>query len=94
MDDGYVGAGLAWMAQKNKRNWERFNGETCQLGDNKEVYDAKLFGIAMAIRHAAQRFGQTPRGLRFLQTHKLHSVVSKMTRRVQDTLRERSIGES
>jgi hypothetical protein len=39
------------------RNWEGFNGGSYQLGDNKEVYDAELFGIAMVIRHAAQRFG-------------------------------------
>jgi hypothetical protein len=39
MDDGYVGARLAWKAQGNERNWEGFNGESYQLGDNKEVYD-------------------------------------------------------
>jgi hypothetical protein len=26
MDNGYVGAGLAWKAQGNERNWEGFNG--------------------------------------------------------------------
>jgi hypothetical protein len=57
VDDGYVGAGLARKAQENGRNWKGFNGESYRLGDKKEVYDAKLFGIAMAIRQAAQRFG-------------------------------------
>jgi hypothetical protein len=46
MDYGYVRAGLAWKAQDNERNWEELNGESYQLGDNKEVYDAELFGIA------------------------------------------------
>jgi hypothetical protein len=56
MDDEDVGAGLAWKAQENDSNWEVFNGDSCQLGDNKDAYDAELFGIAMTIRHAAQRF--------------------------------------
>jgi hypothetical protein len=42
MNDGYVGAGLTWKVQENERNWEWFNGESYQLGDNKEVYDAEL----------------------------------------------------
>jgi hypothetical protein len=53
----YVRTGLARKVQENQRNLEGFNGESYQLGDNKEVYDAELFGIAVAIRHAAQRFG-------------------------------------
>jgi ribonuclease HI len=57
IDDGYVGTGLIWTAQEYERNWEVFNGENYQLGDDNEVYDAEMFGIAMAIRHAAQRFG-------------------------------------
>jgi hypothetical protein len=52
MDDGYVGAGLALEAPENERNWEGFNGESYQLRDNKKVYNAELFGIAMSIRHA------------------------------------------
>jgi ribonuclease HI len=55
MDDEYVGAGLAWKAQENERNWEGFNGKSYQLGSKKEVYDAELFGIATAIRNATQR---------------------------------------
>jgi hypothetical protein len=55
--DGYAGAGLAWKARENERKWEGFNGENYRLDDNKEVYDAALLGIAMAIRHATQRFG-------------------------------------
>jgi hypothetical protein len=46
MSDRYVGA-------------ERHRGEL-PIRDNKEVYDAELFGIAMVIRHAAQKFGPGP----------------------------------
>jgi hypothetical protein len=31
-------------------------GESYKLGDNEEVYDGELFGIAMVIRHAVQIF--------------------------------------
>jgi hypothetical protein len=56
MDDGYVEAGLAWKVQENERNWKGFSGASYQLGDKKR-YDAELFWIAMAIRHAALKFG-------------------------------------
>jgi hypothetical protein len=45
MDYGYVGAELAWKAQRNKQNDEGFNRKSYQLGNNKEVYDAELLEL-------------------------------------------------
>jgi hypothetical protein len=74
MDDGYAGAGLAWMIQGNECNWEGFNGESYQLWDNKEVYDAELFEIAMAIRHAALRFGRNTQKITVYTDSQLHGI--------------------
>jgi hypothetical protein len=65
--------------------------------DNKEVYDAELFGIVMVIKHAEQRLSTDSQKIMVLQTHKLHFIVSNMTRRTQDRpLRElsRALGET
>jgi hypothetical protein len=66
-----------------------FNGESHQLRDRREVYNAELFGI----KHATQKFDTDTQTVRVFTnfTHRLHFIASKTTRGGRTSLYENGL---
>ena len=57
-EEGHIGAGVAWWQEdEEKSQWGEYSyrGDDFYLGNNKEVFDAELYAVVMAIKRAAQR---------------------------------------
>ena len=77
---GRTGAAVVWKKNRNSEEWQELN---TSLGQNKEIFDAEMWGISEAVKVAEQKTRQVQQPLvigRFSDNHQQLERVSQFRR--------------